>query len=156
MVDLAYKYLEDVEQENIVTKQGYDKEGEASWQQTAPKLPNHARLAYILGISKQTLYNWSEPHEEDDEETKELRAKLLDCLSRVKALQEAMLSENGTAGVFNPAVTNRILAAQHGYKEKVDNTSDDKPLPAPTTIVVTDEKVQQAVAAFEEALRPKR
>jgi hypothetical protein len=157
MVDSAYEYLEEIESDYITVKRGMDKDGETRWEQTAPMLPNHARLAYRLGISKDTMYEWCREHEGDDDELTTLRSEFSHCLSRVKAMQEAMLNENGAAGVFNPAVSNRILAAMHGYKDKVDTTSDDKPLQNSTTVLVAaDEKVQSAIAAFEEALRPKR
>jgi len=130
MLIKADEYLEDVVSKYITIKQGFDKGGETRWEQTAPKLPNHARLAFKIGVAKDTLYEWIKPHEGDDKKMKELRASFSYCLSRVKNLQEAMLNEQGAAGVFNPAVTNRILAAHHGYRDlqSVDHTSKGEKL----------------------------
>jgi len=57
-VNLAELYVSDCEQglKEIMVRQGLDKEGDTRWQQTAPRLPNIARLAINCRIAKSTLH----------------------------------------------------------------------------------------------------
>lgn len=71
-------------------------------------IPSAAGLACVLGISKATLYNWRDNHQE-----------LLDTLNRLQSSQERQAVNNGITGVFNPTITKLVLA-NHGYHDKVD------------------------------------
>jgi len=166
MVDLAFKYLKrsSKEWEDRYEPRAADEEEEGTKSshkqimvkvKKKPRLVNRPRLAFTLGVDEDTMANWCKPHEGDSEEMKSLREQFFGALKGIDSLMHSMLLERGFDSESSSQVTNRILAAKYGYKERVDGTTQDKPLPAATTII-TDESVQKAVSAFEEALRPKR
>lgn len=174
MVDLAFKYLddssrewEDREEPRAADEDTEDEDGEVTTKASKhkqvmvkvkkkPRLVNRPRLAFTLGVDEDTMLAWTKPREDDDAVMTKLREDFLGALKGIDSLMHSMLLERGFDGESSSQVTNRILAAKYGYKERVDGTSAEKPLPAPTTIVATNEDVQRAVTAFEEALRPKR
>lgn len=119
-----------------------------------PRLVNHARLAVNLQVVKSTMYEWSKPHDEDDEEMIKLRESFSNCLGQIANLQETMLVEYGADGKYNSAVANRILAACHDYKDRTDVTTNGKELNSEPTELTPDQA--KKVAAFQESLRPKR
>lgn len=151
VIERIDSYLKNIEKESIVIKRGLDEEGNTRWEQTGPKLPNHARLAVMLGVNKDTLYAWQRPRTDDTPEATALRKEFSDRLLRVKALQEAILNEQGVAGVFSAAVTNRILSSNHGYKDRNDITSDDESI-SPRGRPLSPEE-EKAVHEFNEAMR---
>ena len=183
MVDLAFKYLSDCSKEwevrevpkDIVDYEypeddEVDEEGKHSTKprkverqdmveiKAKPRLANRARLAYTLMVNQETMKLWTKPHDGDDERMTQLRKRFSAVLEALDDLQESVLIERGFDGESSSQVTNRILAAKYGYKEKVDSTTDGKALPAggTTIIAAASDDLQKAVAAFEEALRPKR
>jgi hypothetical protein len=82
------------------------------------RLPNMARLSLFLGVPERTLYDWADRHEEFSQ-----------SLGKVKKEQEARLLEMGVSGEYNSTIAKLILSSNHGYKERSDHTSDDKPIP---------------------------
>lgn len=83
------------------------------------KLPSVEGFAKFLGVSRKTIYNWSDTYEEFAE-------KLDEILSE----QKIRLISNGLAGMYNPIIAKLILSSNHGMRERVDATTDDKPLPS--------------------------
>lgn len=82
-------------------------------------LPTIEGLAYHLKINKDTIYTWRK--EEGKEPFSELIEELL-------AKQAKQLVNNGLAGKYNPTIA-KVLLTKHGYREGVDNTTNDKDLP---------------------------
>lgn len=87
------------------------------------KLPTMQGLALFLQVNTDTLVEWGKIHTEFSVTLKDLMA-----------LQAQRLVAGGLSGDYNPMITKLILSANHGMKERVDNTTDDKPLDAPVTI----------------------
>lgn len=80
-------------------------------------LPTTASLARHIGVSKSTIYLWAENHEE-----------FSDSLSAVVSEQEKRLVNKGLSGEYNSTIAKLMLSSNHGYKERSDKTSGDKPL----------------------------
>ena len=78
------------------------------------KLPMVEGFAEYIDVSKRTLYNWAEKHEE-----------FMHALDRISRQQHNMLAEGGIAGYFSPVITKLMLSNNHGYTEKsnVDHTT---------------------------------
>lgn len=70
-------------------------------------IPSVARLAQVLGISKDRVYVWS-----NQKDKKELKV----ILNAIKVTQEAELIENGLSGDYNPGIT-KVLLTKHGYHD---------------------------------------
>lgn len=100
-------------------------------------VPTVAGLALAMGISKDTVYEWAAAKNEDGSlKNKEFS----DAVSDLKSKQEKELIANGLQSVFNPAITRLMLSSNHGYKEKQDVTSDDKPIAPLLVRFVGDDK----------------
>lgn len=69
-------------------------------------IPSIAGLAILLKVSRQSLYNWAEKHED-----------FLDILESIKAKQEQTLINKGLTGEFNAAIT-KLALGKHGYSDK--------------------------------------
>lgn len=82
-------------------------------------LPSIEGLAYEIKVSKNTLYEWEKKHTEFQDVMDELRAK-----------QAQFLINNGLSGAFNPTIT-KVILTKHGYREGIDQTTNDKELPTP-------------------------
>lgn len=80
--------------------------------------PIMPELAHKLGVNKATMFRWCEDHPE-----------FRDSLDYLVEKQEAMLLRGGAKGLYNSTITKLILSSNHGYKEKSDVTSGDKPIP---------------------------
>jgi len=83
------------------------------------KIPSVARLAVILNVSKNSLYNWGE---EDPE--------FLNTLEQLKQIQESMLLENGLEGTYNATIV-KLMLSNYGYREKSEQDIRVKELPQP-------------------------
>lgn len=93
-----------------------------------PNLPMKEELAFILGVHRDTLQEWSSKYPEFSV-----------ALERLEQKQKVMLLKGGISGQYNPLITKLTLSANHGMKEKSDVTSDDKPLPQPIINVHRDD-----------------
>lgn len=82
-------------------------------------LPSIEGLAYDIKVNKDTIYEWRKIHKEFSDIIDDLRAK-----------QATFLINNGLSGVFNPTIT-KVILTKHGYREGIDNTTNDKDLPTP-------------------------
>lgn len=94
-------------------------------------IPSIAGLAAFLGVSRDSLYNWSK-----------IDAEFFDILERVKSLQEIILLNAALVGAFNPAMA-KLLLYKHGYsdKQEIDHRSGDKSMtPNKIELVVIDSK----------------
>jgi hypothetical protein len=87
------------------------------------KVPTKEGLALHLNVHRDTVHLWSKKYK-----------GFSDALDILDTVQRQRLIERGLSGDYNPMITKLILSANHGMKERVDNTSDDKPIEAPVTI----------------------
>lgn len=83
------------------------------------KLPSIEGLALYLEVVKATIYDWEEKHKEFSYVIDKLRQK-----------QAEKLLNNGLAGTYNHTIA-KVLLTKHGYREGIDNTTNDKDLPTP-------------------------
>lgn len=81
------------------------------------KLPSVEGYAEFLGKTPRTLQNWAKIEKEFDA-----------ALDKIKAVQKQVLIECGLANTYNPTIAKLLLSSNHGMKERVDATSDDKPI----------------------------
>lgn len=81
------------------------------------KLPMVQGFADYIDVSVDTLYEWKSKYPD-----------FSDALDKIMKRQHNMLAEGGVAGYFNPTITKLMLSNNHGYREKSDVTTDDKPI----------------------------
>ena len=91
-------------------------------------VPSRSGLAVHLGVTRATLENWSEEHEQ-----------FLATLERLKYLQERLAINGGLKGDFNATIC-KLLLANHGYSERqhFDHTTSDGSMRPPQAIMTTD------------------
>lgn len=70
------------------------------------KLPTKGGLARYLGVSRDTLYDWSSKYPE-----------FSDIMEELSAEQEDKLINNGLSGDYNPTIA-KVLLTKHGYSDK--------------------------------------
>jgi hypothetical protein len=87
-------------------------------------IPSIAGLARVLGVHKDTLYEWAKHN-----------PKFSDALKEVSTSQELAALNGGVSGDFNPTITKLVLH-NHGYHDKaeLDNKSSDGSMSPPKTI----------------------
>lgn len=83
------------------------------------KLPTIEGLAFYLKVHRDTLYEWEKEHKEFSDMMGDLRAKQADTLIN-----------KGLSGEYNPTIA-KVLLTKHGYREGIDQTTNDKDLPTP-------------------------
>lgn len=132
VVKAAEKYVEDcfTGLDEIIVKRGFDKDGETRWEQTAPRLPNIARLGLECRVDKSTLYEWEKPNggsetQKDDENVAALRRRFSHCIRAVQQLQEAMIVEEGGSGRIHPRFAAFLASAKHDYAERRELSGKD-------------------------------
>lgn len=84
-----------------------------------PKIPTIEGLAYELKVNKTTIYEWENKVEEFSNVIDELRNK-----------QASQLVNKGLSGQYNSTIA-KVLLTKHGYREGLDQTTNDKDLPTP-------------------------
>jgi hypothetical protein len=77
------------------------------------KLPTIGGFALMVGVNKQTLYNWGEEH-----------PQFLDSLNKIVEEQQNRLINQGLAGNYNSTIAKLILSSNHGMSEKTENKTD--------------------------------
>jgi len=77
------------------------------------KLPTVGGFALMIGVNKQTLYNWGAEHPE-----------FLDSLNKIVEEQQNRLINQGLAGNYNSTIAKLILSSNHGMSEKTENKTD--------------------------------
>lgn len=91
------------------------------------KLPTVEGLALFLKVHRDTVQEWGKQH-----------PPFSVALAKLKEMQLERLIAGGLSGDYNPMITKLVLSANHGMKERVDNTTDDKPMPQPIINVHRD------------------
>lgn len=97
-------------------------------------VPTAAGLSLVLDVSRKTLYNWGEQHEE-----------FLHILERLQSTQERELLVNGLQSIWNPVIT-KLMLGKHGYSEKHQVDATISPL---------DEEARQKANAAISGILPK-
>lgn len=91
-------------------------------------IPSIEGLAICLGISRDTIYEWSS-HEDKKEFT--------DIVNRLRTLKSRELQNGGVTKKFDGKIT-ALLLGHEGYRDKKDITTNDKELPQPIINVLGD------------------
>jgi DNA-packaging protein gp3 len=81
-------------------------------------LPTVEGLAVHLCVARSTIYEWAKTYPE-----------FSDILEALLAAQGSQLIQNGLKGEYNSTIT-KLMLTKHGYKDKTDVTTDDKPIEA--------------------------
>ena len=80
--------------------------------------PMIAELALELEVSRDTIYAWAlEPDKKD----------FSDIIEKVMAKQEVKLAKGALKGDYNAGFA-KMMMTKHGYSDRQDVTSDNKPL----------------------------
>lgn len=83
------------------------------------KIPTIEGLAVYLGINKDTVYDWEKKYDEFSV-----------VISKLRGQQADRLINNGLSGSYNSTIA-KVLLTKHGYREGIDQTTNDKDLPIP-------------------------
>jgi len=105
------KYSDEMLEKSIDYIDNYEDKGDA--------MPSVAGLSVELGIARSTIYEWGR----NDSLT-----EFSDMLVKLLSTQERILFNMGLTGKFNSNIT-KLALTKHGYRDKADLTSDDKPIP---------------------------
>lgn len=81
------------------------------------KLPSVEDFAGYLGVTRQTIYNWRDAHDDFGY-----------VLEKIDNEQRTRLINGGLEGTYSPVISKLMLSSNHGMREKSDLTSDDKPI----------------------------
>lgn len=84
------------------------------------RIPSIEGFAKYIGVHKDTVYEW------EGKET-----EFSDALESIRLEQRERLMNNGLFGTYNSTIAKLMLSANHGMKERVDTTTNDKELPTP-------------------------
>lgn len=71
------------------------------------KLPTIEGFSLYLGVSKKSLYNWREEHED-----------FLHALEKIEKEQKERLLNMGLSGDYNATIAKLVLSANHNMREK--------------------------------------
>ena len=80
-------------------------------------LPKAEGLALYLEVSRDTLYEWARKYKEFSY-----------ILERINQIQADRVIDKALVGDYNPLIA-KLLLGKHGYKDRQDITSGDKPIP---------------------------
>lgn len=76
------------------------------------KLPTVEKLALLLGVSRDSLYEWAKQYPD-----------FSDTLDALKKKQADMLIQNGLSGDYNSTIAKLMLSANHGINERSESES---------------------------------
>lgn len=85
----------------------------ARYEQLGDVIPSIEGLAEHIGVSRKTLYNWSEDQE---------KVEFLHIFEMCMAKQGRTVLNKGLNGTFNPTIS-KLLLSKHGYVEKIENNN---------------------------------
>lgn len=112
-------------QEMIDTALEYVKESDNM--AVATLLPTIDRLALILDVSREALYQWERDAAEENASNLVLQFSYI--LMKLRAVQADKLIQNGLINRYNPAVA-KMMLSKHGYVETKDITTAGEKLPS--------------------------
>lgn len=105
--------------------------GEEAYRVQKTKIPTLEGLAFHLRVHKDTIQEWKKVHKPFSVLIDELLAKQAD-----------ELINKGLSGDYNPVIA-KVLLTKHGYREGLDQTTNDKDLPKPILNVPRDNGVSE-------------
>lgn len=128
ILEKTREYIDSCEDEQIqLVKQSNEQKGYEMYENKLKvKLPSIEGLSLFLKVSRQRIYDWENKFNEFRDIIEELRAK-----------QAKVLLENGLSGDYNPTIT-KVILTKHGYREGIDQTTNDKDLPTPILNVLPE------------------
>lgn len=88
------------------------------WKQK--RLPTKQGLALWFDVDEDTLNRWAKKHK-----------RFCGALKKLMARQAEQLINDGVYLDVNAVIVKLLLQNNHNMKERLDQTTDDKPLPAP-------------------------
>jgi len=77
-------------------------------------LPSQAGFAHSIDVSKRTIVRWKKKNEE-----------FCQALERLHTVQHNELIQKGLTGEYNPTICKLILCSNHGYKKRIDVTTNN-------------------------------
>ncbi len=83
--------------------------------------PTGEGLANHIGVTRTTIYDWA------DKKSPRYNKEFSDILEAINQEQVKRLINRGLSGHYSPMIAKLVLA-KHGYKDRSDHTTDDKPL----------------------------
>lgn len=83
-------------------------------------LPTVYGLALHLNVNRDTLFEWAKVYPD-----------FSDSLKKLNDIQANNLINKGLKNEYNSTIAKLMLSANHGMKERVDTTTNDKDLPTP-------------------------
>jgi len=105
------RYLEENQDEEVqVVKQANSEKGYEMYDNKLKvKLPTIEGFALFIDVSKKTLYNWRDEHNE-----------FLHALGKIEKEQQKRLVNMGLSGEYNSTIAKLILSSNHGMREKTE------------------------------------
>lgn len=89
-------------------------------------IPSIEGLAFYINVRRSTIYNWLK----DDN-----KPEFLDIVERIMEKQSKTLISGALSKVFDSKIA-ALLMTKHGYKDKIDVTTDDRPIEAPIMNII--------------------
>ena len=111
--------------------ESFDRGGERPQHALKVKIPTKGGLAVYLGVARETLFDWAKKYQE-----------FSNIMEQMGAVQEERLINNGLSGDYNPTIA-KVLLTKHGYREGIDQTTNDKDIPTPILNVQRDNSVSE-------------
>ena len=100
------------------------------------KVPSVAGLAFVLGKSRNALYEWAKQSGEFN-----------DILEAIAGVQEMLLIDGGLAGDFNATIT-KMMMTKHGYSDKTENAVSGSLEVKKSAADLTDEELAEELAKY--------
>lgn len=119
IITKTYEYIQGCKDEFFNYQKGFGNT-DTYERRVMADLPTLEGLALHLMVHRDTIHDWSKKNKD-----------FSDALEMLLALQKQRLIQRGISNDYNPTIAKLILSANHGMKERVDQTTDDKPLPQP-------------------------
>lgn len=110
----------DVERQVEVTKAGPDGRPVTVMETVLNRFPTLERFADSIGVTRQTLHDWSVATEKDGKTLK--HPEFSYAYARAKDLQAALLQEGGIGGMYEARLTGLALKNIAGWRDQVDQT----------------------------------
>ena len=141
IIDKTREYIDCCEDENqqLIKQSGDNKNGgyESFENKLKVNLPTLEGLAYHLKVNKDTIQEWRKDHSEFSVLITELLAK-----------QAKELINKGLSGDYNPTIA-KVLLTKHGYREGIDQTTNDKEISIP----ISDPRAKELAEEYEQKLK---
>jgi hypothetical protein len=85
-------------------------------------------LAIFIDVNRDTIYAWCKINKE-----------FSDIVEKIRERQARTLVSKGLDNTFNASIT-KVMLTKHGYREGIDQTTNDKDIPTPVLVKFIDGK----------------